>query len=194
MPMQSTGYAVPAGHQLRLAVTNTYWPLVWPSPEAGVLTVHAGVLSLPCRDPRALDPEPFEPFAVRRRPGRRRRARSTMLRDGGRTVRRDLGTGETMVTFDWHPSRVRLLDTGTEMGEENVSTYRIIEGDPLTATVVCRATVTLSRPGFEIRVEASTTMSCDRERFLVTTTLDAFEEGVRVHARAQTDRFERDGT
>jgi hypothetical protein len=80
------------------------------------------------------------------------------------------------------------------MGEENVSTYRIVEGDPLSATVVCRVTVTLARPGFDIRVDASTTMTCDREQFLVTTTLDAYDEGVRVHSRAQTDRFERDGT
>jgi hypothetical protein len=117
-----------------------------------------------------------------------------MLRDGGRTVSRDLANGETTVTFDWHPSRVRLVDTGTEMGEENVSTYRIVEGEPLSATVVCRAMVTLSRPGLNTRVEASTTMTCDRERYLVTTTLDAFDDGVRVHARAWTDRFERDGT
>jgi uncharacterized protein len=192
VPMQSTGYAVPAGHQIRLAVTNAYWPLVWPSPEAGVLTVHAGVLSLPYRGASALDAElePFEPSET----GEASASETTMLRDGGRTVSRDLATGETTVTFDWHPSRVRLVGTGTEMGEENVSTYRIVEGDPLTAVVVCRATVTLSRPGFDIRVQASTTMSCDRERFLVTTTLDAFEDGVRIHARAQTDRFERDGT
>jgi hypothetical protein len=80
------------------------------------------------------------------------------------------------------------------MGEENVSSYRIVEGDPLSATVVCRAAVTLMRAGFDIRIEASTTMSCDREDFLVTTTLDAFDDGVRVHARAQTDRFRRDGS
>jgi putative CocE/NonD family hydrolase len=190
--MQSTGYAIPAGHRFRLAVTNTYWPLVWPSPEAGVLTLHGGVLSLPCRGPSALDAqlEPFESPET----GRASPSETTMLRDGGRTVSRDLATGETIVTFDWQPSRVRLADPGTEMGEENVSTYRIVEGDPLSAYVVCRAAVTLSRPGFDIRVEASTTMSCDREQFLVTTTLDAFEGGVRVHARAQADRFERDGT
>ena len=154
--------------------------------------MHGGGLSLPARGPNALDGE-LEPFEAPET-GVSPANETTMLRDGGRTVSRDLASGEATVTFDWHPSRVRLTDTGTEMGEENVSTYRIVEGDPLTATVVCRATVSLSRPGFDTRVEASTTMSCDREQFVVTTTLDAFDEGVRVHARAQTDRFERDGT
>jgi hypothetical protein len=195
VPMQSIGYAIPAGHRIRLAVTNTYWPLVWPGPEAGVLTVHCGPdssLALPVRGPAALD-DALEPFGAPET-GRAPASEATMLRDGGRTVTRDLATGETTVRFDWRPSRVRLVDTNTEMGEDNVSTYRIVEGDPLSATVVCHATVTLSRPGFDTRIEASTTMSCDREDFVVTTTLDAFDAGVRVHARAQTDRFRRDGT
>ena len=33
VPFQSTAYAVPAGHRIRLAVSNTYWPWAWPSPE-----------------------------------------------------------------------------------------------------------------------------------------------------------------
>jgi hypothetical protein len=195
VPMQSTGYAIPAGHRIRLAVTNAYWPLVWPSPEARVLTVHCdgdSALSLPTRGESPLDAA-LEPFQAPES-GTSLESETTMLRAGGRTVSRDLATGETTVSFDWHPSRVRLVATGTEMGEENVSTYRIVEGDPLSATVVCRVTVTLARPGFDIRVDASTTMTCDREQFLVTTTLDAYDEGVRVHSRAQTDRFERDGT
>ena len=37
--MQSTAYAVPAGHRIRLAVSNAYWPMIWPSPEPSTLTV-----------------------------------------------------------------------------------------------------------------------------------------------------------
>ena len=36
--MQSTSYAVPAGHALRLALSPTYWPWIWPSPEPVTLT------------------------------------------------------------------------------------------------------------------------------------------------------------
>jgi hypothetical protein len=37
-------------------------------------------------------------------------------------------------------------------------------------------------------------MTCDAEHFLVTSTLEAFEGDVRVHARTWTHRFPRDGT
>jgi hypothetical protein len=116
-----------------------------------------------------------------------------MLRDGSRSVRRDLATGEVAVHFDWHPSRTLITEIDTEIGEENLSVYRIVEGDPLSATVNCRATTTLKRPGQNVRVVAETTMSCDAEAFLVTTTLEAYEDDARVCARTQTNRFPRDG-
>ena len=97
------------------------------------------------------------------------------------------------MTFDWHPSRVRILETGTEIGEENVTTYRVVEGDPLSATVICRVAVTIDRPGWSTRTEVASTMTCDEEVFAVTTTLDAFEGATRVHALARTHRFPRDG-
>ena len=193
--LQSTGYAVPAGHRIRLAVTNAYWPLVWPAPEPGVLTVHCGpdsVLALPRRRPGGELDAALAPFEESQT-GTGLETEATMVRDGGRTVTRDLASGALEVSFDWHPSRIRIVDNGTEMGEENVTVYRIVEGEPLSATVVCRVTTTLDRPGWHTRLVACTTMSCDRDDFLVTTSLDAYENDVRVHARAQTDRIARDG-
>ncbi len=195
VPLQSTAYAIPAGHRIRLAVSNAYWPMAWPSPEPGTVTVTCGargVLSLPRRRPSELDarlrpfeaPESGTPLATEK----------TLVRAGGRRVRRDLSTGEVEVEFDWHPSRTRILATGTEMGEENVTTYRIVDGDPLSATVVCRVDVSLARRGWNTRTVATSTMTCDAERFLVTTALDAFEDDVRVHARTFTHRFPRDGS
>jgi uncharacterized protein len=98
-----------------------------------------------------------------------------------------------VVTFDWHPSRVRILDTRTEIGEENVTTYRVVEGDPLSATVICRVAVTIDRPGWSTRTEVASTMTCDEQVFTVTTALDAFEGETRVHALTRTYRFPRDG-
>jgi hypothetical protein len=79
------------------------------------------------------------------------------------------------------------------MTEDSITTYRIVEGDPLSATVICRVTVTLVRPDWNIEVRAQSTMTCDAREFLVTSTLDAFEDEVRIHARAFTHRFPRDG-
>jgi hypothetical protein len=53
--------------------------------------------------------------------------------------------------------------------------------------------VTLKRPDWNVRSEASSTMTSDRDTFIVTTALEAYEDDVRVHARSVTHRFPRDG-
>ena len=194
VPLQATAYAVPPGHRIRLAVSNTYWPMAWPSPEPTTLNVHCGphsTLTLPRRNPSDLDSavRPFAPPET----GTALPTETTRLRPSGRNLRRSLHDGTTEVEFDWHGSGVRILATNTEMTEDNVTTYRIVEGDPLSATVNCRVAVALVRPGWNIEVRAESTMTCDAEQFVVTSTLDAFEDGGRVHARTFTHRFPRDG-
>jgi hypothetical protein len=195
VPLQSTAYAIPAGHRIRLAVSNTYWPMAWPSPEPSTLTVRCGphtLLSLPRRRPSQLDAR-LRPFGAPET-GTALATERVMVRPGGRRVRRNLSTGEVEVEFDWHPSLTRIVATGTELGEENVTTYRVIEGDPLSATVSVRVEVSLARPGWNTRTVSTSTMTCDADRFTVTTTLDAFEDRTRIRARAFTHQFPRDGT
>jgi uncharacterized protein len=195
VPLQSTGYAVPSGHLIRLAVSNCYWPMIWPSPEPATLTVHGGTLTLPRRGQSELDGElrPFEEPAT----GTPLETETTKARGagrgGGRRLRRDLSNGETEVEFDWRPSGARIIATDTDMAEDNITTYRIVEGDPLSAHVHSDVTVSLARPGWNTRVRATGTMTSDAERFIVTTTLEAFEENARIFARTYTFEFPRDG-
>ena len=42
--LDDIAYSVAPGHRLRLAISSTYWPLVWPSPEPVTLTLHQGSL------------------------------------------------------------------------------------------------------------------------------------------------------
>ena len=51
-----TGYRFPAGHRIRVAVTNAYFPVVWPSPYPMVTTLftggeHASFVALPVLGP-----------------------------------------------------------------------------------------------------------------------------------------------
>jgi putative CocE/NonD family hydrolase len=191
IPCQSIGYAVPAGHRLRLALSDTYWPWAWPSPEPATVTVHRGGLTVPQRHPSPADADP--PTFGAAETGEALASDTTLLRPTGRRVRRDLATGEAAVDFDWHASASRIRQTDTEMGEENSATYRIVEGDPLSATVAVKVAVWLRRPGWDTRTVVTSTMTCDRERFTVSTGLDAYEHGIRVHASTRTFEIPRDG-
>ena len=43
----SMAYRIKAGHILRLALSQSYWPMVWVPPSIGVITLLSGVLTLP---------------------------------------------------------------------------------------------------------------------------------------------------
>ena len=63
-PLKAISYVVPAGHRLRVALSTSYWPWIWPSPEPVELAVTcdaASYLELPIRAPGDdSEPTPFE--------------------------------------------------------------------------------------------------------------------------------------
>ena len=104
----------------------------------------------------------------------------------GRTVERDFATGAAEATFAWIDGRSLLTDSATELAERNVVRYRLVEGDPLSAEASCEVAVELARGEWRTGVQVRSTMTCDRERFLVTTELDAYEGATRCFARRWT--------
>jgi len=46
VPLRVAGYRFPAGHRLHLSLASSHWPVSWPSPAAGELTIHRGSLEL----------------------------------------------------------------------------------------------------------------------------------------------------
>ena len=191
VPMQSTAYAVPAGHALRLAISPTYWPWIWPSPEPVTLTAGAARLELPVRHASALDAE-LRPFGP---PESGQGLAKEYSRQGptGRTVHHDLDTGTVDVEFPWIDHRHVITDSGTLLGERNVVHYVLTEGDPLSAAARVELDVELERGDWRTRVEVRSEMTCDGDRFLVTTELDAFEGAVRRFARRWSHAIPRDG-
>ncbi len=66
VPCKAIAHRFEAGHRIRLAVSSTYWPWIWPAPERFELTLACGpatYLDLPVRQPQPDDgaPAPFGP-------------------------------------------------------------------------------------------------------------------------------------
>jgi predicted acyl esterase len=55
IPLDDVACKVPQGHQLRVSISTTYWPMIWPTPEPVTLTVHTGssFIDVPVRKARA---------------------------------------------------------------------------------------------------------------------------------------------
>src|SRR3546814_16502522 len=63
VPLIEPGYSFLPGHRIRVAISTTYWPLIWPSPTPVKLTGYAGASSppLPIRTAAGGQPVAFGP-------------------------------------------------------------------------------------------------------------------------------------
>ena len=91
-----------------------------------------------------------------------------------------------------HNGAYRLVDADLEIDETAVDIYGIVEGDPLSASVRCEWSIGLARAGWRTRVETSSVMTADASSFLLTNTLDAYEDDRRVFARSWSTAIPRD--
>jgi hypothetical protein len=191
IPLDFVAQALPAGHRLRVAVSPTYWPWAWPSPEPVRLTVFDGSLELPARAPRLEDGD-LPAFAA---PEHSPELEVEHVASGpvGRSVRRDLASGLVEQVFDWDLGGAQRFIAINLVSEDSSHTvYSIREGDPLSASVRFRATTGVTRGEWRTRAEVIATMSADRDAFHVTSALDAYEGDTRVFARTWSFRFPRD--
>jgi predicted acyl esterase len=178
LPLLSIGYRLALGHRLRLAVSPTYWPWVWPSPRPVTMAVYPDGcrLELPTRDLATDSPAPtFAPVEVSRPP-----ETVTIRRpQAERTETLDVGSGRFSIHYypDHLPGRFRLVGTSREFGEFGENSFSIVEGDPLSAETRSQRTVEVAGDGWEARTEVQSRLTCDERAFFVETRIAAFDGG-----------------
>jgi hypothetical protein len=178
-------HRLPAGHRWRVAVSPTYWPHAWPSPEAVTLSLYLGqenYLNLPVRPPQPQDEAitPFDP------PEHAPFVAHQPLRSDSRqrTVEHDLIENRWRLVDHLDGGLRRLEADGLEFGSTETNSYTIVEGEPLSAMVRCDRTIHLGRGEWQTRIETSSVMSADAEQFHVSNTLDAYEGNTRVFTKS----------
>jgi putative CocE/NonD family hydrolase len=189
--LNDVGYAFPPGHRIRLALSSTYWPLTWPSPEPTQLTVYAGAATLTLPE-RARQPEDdLEPFLAAEASAPEPR---TTLRRGrsSRNLSHDIATGETTFLLADDHGRARIDRHGLEIGSSREHEYRITEGNPLSAWAETRWTNEMGRGGWQVRATSRVAMTSTREHFIIHAAIDAFEGDRRVCSRNWERRIKRE--
>ena len=192
VPLIDCANSFAPGHRIRVAVSTTYWPLIWPSPEPVTLTLATGksALVLPVRPLRRNEGAPK--FKA---PEAAPAASRTVLVPGGRNrvIRTDLGKRETTVEITDSSGRNRYDDIDLIAEARSTERYTIVEDDPLSATAEVTWTWTFERGDWQIRTETRTHVSCTRRDFLVRARLEAYEGAERVFERDFESRIPRKG-
>ena len=190
--LNDTAYAFRAGHRIRVSVSTTYWPMIWPSPEPVELTLHTGssTLALPVRpiaggpklkpfeEPEEAAPMPVKPLASA---------------PSKNTVTRDVLAGRVEVYSERGGGTYRIAEHGMEFGRNTIEKMAIAEGDPLSAETEMTVSSHMKRGAFEVDVHATTKLRATADTFLLSADLDVYEGKTRILAKSWSVPIKRDG-
>ncbi len=187
--LDDVAYSIKPGHRLRVAVSSTYWPMVWPSPEEVTLTLRKGSLDLTVRTSRGegdewtfAEPEGAKPWQTETiRPASNRRETA-----------RDPATGLVTLAIEDDFGEVRDLDHGLVSGGIARERWSIDPADPLSARGETHWTETLSRDQWQVRTKTITSMRSDATTFFLEGRIDAFEGEKLVFTREFVNEISRD--
>jgi uncharacterized protein len=192
LKLNDIGHRFGAGNRVRIAISNAYWPIVWPSPEANVLSIHCrgSALSLPVRGSNVLDgslPEFAEPQSARP-------LDQTQIEPGRNTwtTHFDAMTGETVLTRINDDGFRRIEGIGLELGLRAQHTYTIKANDPLSARLDTHYFRRYRRGAWAVSIETKITVTSTAGGFAVEASLQAREGEAIVKARSWSLLIPRD--
>jgi putative CocE/NonD family hydrolase len=194
--LTGTAYVFPRGHRLRIAISSTYWPILWPSPEPVTLTVFTGAcaLLLPIRTAPSGEADlaqpppvagPASPLATVR-PGSVERS-VTFDQLTGEVVQRLYIDGGVFGDC----GKIRLDDIDLEMAHVTERIYRIKPDDPNSAKARMTQTYEMGRGKWQIRIQAGAEMTSSVDEFHLHSWLEALDGEVSVFRTSSTQSFPR---
>lgn len=192
--LNGIGHTFPPGHRIRVAISSSYWPWIWPQAGSAGFTLDAGgsFVELPVRrhteDPAIHfeEPEQSEPLGVvypatldEQRPER--------------LVIRDVAKGEWRMEVDPRYGGTRVYPDGLEFTEDAVETYTIQERDPLSAHTRSDWTVRLHRPetAWDAQIDTRSEISADATHFITSNEVVCKDGGEVVFHRTWEKRIPR---
>ena len=179
--LNECAHRVRAGHRLRLAVSTSYWPVVWPAPAAATVTLRLAGCRLILPERRAVDEiDPRAPGPPADFPAH---AAETLRSPANRTERRiDSDGTHVLETFDDFGAS-RDLEHGLESGSHVEQRYSIHPAAPISARHEARWRYEFRRGVWSVRVDSESVMTSDQEGFHLDRAVTAREGDVVVIAR-----------
>jgi hypothetical protein len=180
------GYRLAAGHRLRLALSTTYWPFVWPSPEAATLQITEASLDLPVHQGTAEEwvPPPAETASPWKHEVQRAGKSS-------RRIETDLIAGTHALIVEDDLGDTENLAHGLVTGETTTERWEV-GAAPLSARAAITWEQRLSRGDWRVRTRAETVMTATATHLRMTATLTAWEGEAVVFQRDWDEEVARD--
>ncbi|MGH7125477.1 MAG: CocE/NonD family hydrolase C-terminal non-catalytic domain-containing protein, partial [Stellaceae bacterium] len=181
IPLFAFSDSVSSGNRLRVAVSTSYWPMLWPAAKSGRVVLHASRsrVSLPARVPRAADgiemaePESAPTFTW------------TPLRAGGyrRQDATNGATGERIVTITEDMGTGRIEEIDLSVSECTTRTFRMCPDEPSSAVIETQMTSSFGRRDWSAETSVRGRITAEAGGMQAWHELEAREGDRRVYRR-----------
>ncbi|MFC3614188.1 CocE/NonD family hydrolase [Lutimaribacter marinistellae] len=183
------GQRVPAGYRLRLQLSQSYWPLIWPSPRRVQLTLTETRLDLPLL---AEEAGPDLPAFARPEGAAPLQTEEIEAGHSSRTHCIDCTTGAETHTRSSDTGRLRHVHTGIEVHYENEDSFTIHPDHPNSASGTCRWAKHYRRGDWIAELDTSVTVRALPDAWHITATLEARDADGIVVTREWDETIQRD--
>jgi len=190
LTLDQIAYRLPEGHRLRVAISTAYWPVIWPSPENVVVTIHSGTMTLPVRQKASQTQNEWEFEDPVGAPAWR--TKSLRPSSYSRTTSVDDNTGQICIAIDEDSGQNRDLEHGLVSGSWFKERFYIQPDDPLSARTTSEWEQTGGRPGQMWRTHVRAEMTCDATHFHTTAHIKAYRENECIFENNFKDSVARD--
>ncbi len=189
LELKATGYRVSAGHRLRLTLGTAHWPLIWPAPDAGELTVVSG------GEPGACLRLPLAPVGDELA----RPLKSTppdVTWSGEYDEQKPVWTLTDDVLSDTHTVTIfggddQRLPNGTRLAASEDIRLTARPHNPACATLYNRVDYVLEQDGRKIGVRSTGTVESDHDTLTASLRLEVDLDGERFFEREWHERIAR---
>ncbi len=188
--MDDIAWRVPKGHRLRVAISTSYFPMMWPVAEPVKLTVYAGASEIQMPVRKAViaekpvewkEPEAAAPV----------NAKEITKAFHKREVTTDAKTGvKTLEIVDDFGTQL-LTDIGLEVYGVGRETYSIAPDDPLSAIMETHWTESRKRGTWSVRTETYGRLTATKTHWKIWARIEAFEGKKLVFEKEFRETIER---
>jgi uncharacterized protein len=188
--MDDIAWRVPKGHKLRVSISTSYFPMMWPAPEPVTLTVYAGKsdLNIPIRKkPETERPVEFAEAQAAKPVAQKRLKKSSNKRD----VTVDPKTGETKMSIVDDFGTQEIQPHGMVIWGAGRENYSIMPDDPLSAKMETHWTEGRKRGTWETRTETYGRLTATKTHWIVWGKIEAYEGKKKVFTKEFNETIER---
>ncbi len=188
--LDDIAWKLPKGHKLRVSISTSYFPMMWPAPEPVALTVHTAKseLHLPIR--KKVDVEKVVEFGL---PEAAKPVSQKQLKkpSSTRKVTVDAKTGETKLAIIDDFGMQNILPHGMIIWGAGRENYSIMPDDPLSAKMETHWTEGRKRGTWETRTETYGRLTATKTHWVVWGKIEAYEGRKQVFVKEFNETIER---